>query len=257
VKLVGNLSTNGFRAILFDLDGTLRHSRPHFAEAFIGIAARLGVTMTTEDRWRAERWLHKYWARSEELVADRVTFDEDLEAFWSNHARRFLMALGCAPESAGELAPQAYQLMNREFNPDDWVAPDVPPALEKLRNAGYQLAVLSNRMKPYQEQLETLGLAPYFEFAMHAGEMEAWKPDPQIFERALQQVGAQPQETLYVGDNYYADVIGSRNAGLTPVLLDPDGLFPEADCTVIRGIGELPRLLGNNHKEHEGGTKGK
>lgn len=236
-------SKNGIRAIIFDLDGTLRHNRPHYAEAFFGIASRLGVTMTAGDRWRAARWLHYYWARSDELIADRSAFADDLEAFWANHARRFLIALGCTPEGAGELAPQAYQLMNDEFNPDDWVPPDIPPALESLKNAGYQLAVLSNRSKPYQEQLESLGLAPFFEFAWHAGEMEAWKPDPQIFQHALQQSGTQPGETLYVGDNYYADVIGSRNAGLTPVLIDPDDLFPEADCDVIRSIGELPDLL--------------
>jgi len=237
------LVSNSIRAIFFDLDGTLRHSRPHYAETFFGIAARLGVVMSAEDRRRAARWLHYYWARSDELVADRSAFADDLEAFWSNHARRFLIALGCTPEHAERLAPGAYQLMNDEFNPDDWVPPDIPPALETLKNAGYQLAVLSNRSKPYQEQLETLGLAPYFNFALHAGEMNAWKPDPQIFQYALQQTGTQPGETLYVGDNYYADVIGSRNAGLTPVLIDPDDLFPEADCAVIHSIGELPDLL--------------
>jgi HAD superfamily hydrolase (TIGR01662 family) len=237
------LDSAKIRAILFDLDGTLRHSRPHYTETFTGIAARLGLNVTGEDRRRGARWLHYYWAKSDELVADRSRYADEPEAFWMNHARLVLVALGCAPEQASTLAPQAYQLMNDEFKPQDWVPPDIPPALQSLKDAGYQLAVLSNRSKSYQEQLEALGLAPYFAFALHAGQIEAWKPDPDVFHRALGQMGSRPEETLYVGDNYFADVVGSRGAGLTPVLVDPDGLFPEADCAVIRCIGELPELL--------------
>jgi FMN phosphatase YigB (HAD superfamily) len=42
-----------------------------------------------------------------------------------------------------------------------------------------------------------------------------------------------------VGDNYFADVVGARRAGLTPVLFDPDEIFPEADCIVIKSFDEL------------------
>jgi FMN phosphatase YigB (HAD superfamily) len=47
------------------------------------------------------------------------------------------------------------------------------------------------------------------------------------------------QETVYVGDNYFADVVGSRRAGLHPVLYDPRGIFPEADCSTIKSFDEL------------------
>jgi putative hydrolase of the HAD superfamily len=237
------LDSRVIRAILFDLDGTLRHSRPHYNEAFAAIATRLGLAVTPEDRRRGGRWLHYYWAKSDELVADRSQYADDPEAFWTNHVRWVLIALGCDPQQSARLAPQAYQLMNDEFKPQDWVPPDIPPALQTLKNAGYRLAVLSNRSKPFQDQLETLELDSYFEFAHHAGEIEAWKPDPEIFQRALEAMGSRPGETVYVGDNYFADVVGARSAGLIPVLVDPEGLFPEADCVVIRCIGELPGLL--------------
>jgi FMN phosphatase YigB (HAD superfamily) len=42
-----------------------------------------------------------------------------------------------------------------------------------------------------------------------------------------------------VGDNYWADVVGARRAGVTPVLLDPQGLFPEADCLVLDELDDL------------------
>ena len=55
-------------------------------------------------------------------------------------------------------------------------------------------------------------------------------------------MGLQAGQAIYVGDNYYADVVGARRAGVRPVLFDPEAVFTEADCTVIRSIGELNLL---------------
>ena len=133
------LSPNGIRAICFDLDGTLRHSRPTFAEAFFDVAARLGVPYSRESRQSAARWLLYYWAKSDELVSDREIFAGQDEAFWRNHARLFLEVLGCSPEQAVDLAAAASQHMADEFKPLDWVPPDVPLALQALKSAGFNL----------------------------------------------------------------------------------------------------------------------
>ena len=69
--------------------------------------------------------------------------------------------------------------------------------------------------------------------------MNSYKPEPGLFEHALNRARLAPHEAIYVGDNYFADVIGSRRAGLRPVLYDPDMVFPEADCTTIRSFNEL------------------
>jgi FMN phosphatase YigB (HAD superfamily) len=48
-----------------------------------------------------------------------------------------------------------------------------------------------------------------------------------------------PKETAYIGDNYYTDVVGARQAGLYPILYDPRNIFPGADCLVISAISDL------------------
>ena len=48
---------------------------------------------------------------------------------------------------------------------------------------------------------------------------------------------------MYVGDNYFADVIGARRAGLRPVLYDPRGIYPDASCEVIASFDGLSKLL--------------
>jgi FMN phosphatase YigB (HAD superfamily) len=78
---------------------------------------------------------------------------------------------------------------------------------------------------------------------MAAGEVNVWKPEPGIFEHGLRRTNLSPQEVIYVGDNYYADVVGARAAGLQPVLYDPLGIFPEADCAIIKSFDELNSIV--------------
>ena len=236
-------SQNGIRAILFDLDGTLRHSRPSFFQAFFTCATRAGVADSPERRRESIRWLHYYWAQSRELVADQKQFDQEPEGFWRNHARLNLLAFGCSEEQAAALAPEVFRYMSEEFEPEDWVAPEVPATLQALKEAGYRLGVLSNRTHPFEEQLATLDLAHYFDVVVAAGELNAWKPEPEVFHQALEKLGVPAHEAVFVGDNYFADVIGAQRAGLYPVLIDPEGIFPEAECPVIEKLDELPEIL--------------
>jgi HAD superfamily hydrolase (TIGR01549 family) len=244
VKLEGKLlSPNGIRAILFDLDGTLRYSQPSQTHAFFDRAVQLGVEDSMEKRLRAVRWQHYYWAQSDELIEDVNAFSEQDDLFWMNYARRNLVAFDCHPDQAEELAPQIHQYMRDEFKPKDWVPPDVAPTLRTLNEAGFRMAVLSNRRKPFDELLETLDLGEFFEFSLAAGEVNLWKPAPEIFHHVLDRLELAPQEAVYVGDNYYADVVGAQAAGIRPVLVDPEGVFPDAECPVIKNLGELEPLL--------------
>ncbi|MFM8323056.1 MAG: HAD family hydrolase [Chloroflexota bacterium] len=225
--------------ILFDLDGTLRENQPSSTEAFIDYAAALGAEASSAQRNALRRWTHYYWAQSPELLQDVAAFKGSDSAFWTNYGRRSLLMLGCDAAQSDRLAPQINEYMEVEHRPVNYVAPDVPVTLAALKAAGLRLGVLSNRTHPCQNELSELGLLEYFDLVLVAAEVLVWKPDPQIFKAALERIQGRPEETLYVGDNYYADILGAEAAGLHPVLIDPQGLFPEANCPVIRTIGEL------------------
>jgi putative hydrolase of the HAD superfamily len=69
--------------------------------------------------------------------------------------------------------------------------------------------------------------------------MGSSKPHRDIFLHALGRADVRAEETVYVGDSYLADVLGSRSAGLHPVLIDRDGVAPKVDAPVIRALTDL------------------
>jgi len=231
--------TNQIKAVFFDLDGTLRHSVPEGGEASSAYAATLGLRVNPEDRIRAARWEYLYWASSADLRDDLLAHSADTENFWIEYSRRRLIALGASTQQALELAPLVSKHMGAEYKPESIVPDDVRRTLPQLQQAGYNLAVVSNRDNPFLDLLISHGLSEFFPYALAAGEVDSYKPDPGIFEHALKHMHVTARETVYVGDNYYADVVGARRAGLRPVLYDPHFIFPDADCVTIRSFDEL------------------
>lgn len=236
-------SFNGIKAIFFDLDGTLRHSVPHGGDVFSDYAMTLGLNPSEEDRLRAVRWEHLYWASSADLREDLLAHSGETENFWIEYSRRRLIALGASPIWALANAPKVSLHMGAEYKPESIVPEHVRIALAELKQAGYIMAVLSNRDKPFANVLESHGISEFFDFSVAGGEVNSYKPDPGLFEHALQRAGLNPHEAMYVGDNYFADVVGARGAGLVPVLYDPRGIFPEADCTIIKSFEELNSMI--------------
>jgi HAD superfamily hydrolase (TIGR01549 family) len=237
-----NSSHPPIRAILFDLDGTLRHNRPRMNDILAKLAIEYRADDTRDNRSGAERWLHYYWALSAEARFDFETFGNLTPAFWENHTRRYLTAYGYTQERADQYAPEIYHRMSTEYDPQPWVPPDVLEVLRELKAAGFRLGVVSNRDHPLDDEMKEYGLDCYIDLNLAAGEVNSWKPDAGIFLEAVLRLQLHPEEVVYVGDNYYADVIGARNAGLRPVLLDPDNIFPEVECDVIRELSELINL---------------
>jgi HAD superfamily hydrolase (TIGR01549 family) len=228
--------------VLFDLDGTLRHSDPNGFESFVAYLAELGHPITHAQLMAGHRWVHYYWGVSPELLADIRELGDDTPEFWRRHTERQLRAVGVEGKVA-DLIPQISQLFMERYRPQHRVPADVVPTLQRLRALGYTVGLVSNRRHPLTALCVELGLDSHFEFTLSAGEAASFKPDPIIFHKAVALAGCAPQAAAYVGDNYYADIVGARGAGLQPVLIDPLGIFPDAGCATIRSISELEDVL--------------
>ena len=68
--------------VIFDLDGTLRHSQPNGEIVFLEYAVKLGAPGDEETIRKARQWAHHYWASSECLIQDVKSFGVEGEEFW-------------------------------------------------------------------------------------------------------------------------------------------------------------------------------
>lgn len=120
--------------------------------------------------------------------------------------------------------------------------------LRELRGLGYRLGLISNWDATARDVLADNGLDEELDEIVISSEAGIEKPDPAIFRLALEKGGVTPSQSLYIGDNYYDDVVGSRKAGIHCLLINPYG-----DCGVeelsyrplIRGIQDVPGYLGH------------
>jgi len=125
------------------------------------------------------------------------------------------------------------------------LVPDgVRPALTAMREHGLKLTIVSNANGTLRAHLARIGLDRYVDCVLDSCDEQVEKPDPRLFEIALERSGARKESTIHVGDLYNIDIVGARNAGLRAVLLDETNLRTNADCPRVRSLAELVERIG-------------
>jgi len=132
----------------------------------------------------------------------------------------------------------------REYHRHDhlWehVEPDVAPALAALRGRGLRLVVVSNANGRLRHLFDRVDLTKWFDHVLDSHEWGVEKPDPRLFQIALEQSRADAARTVHVGDLYHVDVMGARAAGLREgVLFDMAGLYDDVDCPRVASLSDL------------------
>jgi HAD superfamily hydrolase (TIGR01509 family) len=156
---------------------------------------------------------------------------------------RILEHCGIPPSAATKAALADLQAYHSVYNLWECVPDGVRETLAELRAMGLKLVVVSNANGKLHVLFERLDLARHFDVMLDSAVEGVEKPDPRLFQLALERSGAIAAETLHVGDLYHVDVEGARSAGLGAILLDTGDLYGGFDCTRIRDIRELPGML--------------
>ena len=155
-----------------------------------------------------------------------------------------LREAGVPLSAATDQALEALREYHAAHNLWEHVEPDVVPALESLRTRGLRIVVVSNANGRLRHLFDRLDLSRWFDVVLDSHEWGVEKPDPRLFEVALERSGASRERTVHVGDLYHVDVAGARRAGLAhAVLFDAAGLYPDADCPRVSRLSQLNAWL--------------
>jgi len=191
------------------------------------------------------------------FVADRSTEGVDSFRFGLRELLGRLEPLAAAGDSALERAASELALRLRVPGESHrlwrWVLPGVPEALESLCDQGLRLLVVSNSDGSVERGLAEVGLRSYFSAVVDSAVVGFEKPDPRIFEHALERAGVSGRRALHVGDLYHADVTGARAAGVNALLLDPFGDWSGVDCERVRDLLQLAQLMRAARRPGAGG----
>ncbi|ANJ28962.1 hypothetical protein ATC03_14460 [Agromyces aureus] len=127
---------------------------------------------------------------------------------------------------------------------------DALPTLDALEAAlpGVRLGIITNGEPDFQRaKLERLGILDRFEHVVASGAIGATKPDPRIFDVAIERFAADAPvaRAAYVGDRLHTDALGAAGAGLVGVWVDRHGTVldsPDADAVRAAGVIVIPDL---------------
>ena len=234
------MSSHSIKAVFFDVGNTLLLPFPSVVDICAEVLATHGYTVDPEKLGQAlaladENYEEKYWTDDSFWMRETDTAN-----FWIELYELMLQDAGLQ-ENRTELATDIYA----EFGQAErWQPyPDVMPVLSKLSEEGLKIGLVSN----WDTRLNSLsietGMSKYLDFVVSSANVGLMKPQPQIFELALERAGVEADQALHVGDHYYADILGARSVGITPILLDRKKSLPPADCVVINDLGELISYL--------------
>jgi putative hydrolase of the HAD superfamily len=239
------MSQYQYQAIIFDVNGTLLgYEDPlGFEKRFAQACQDLGDPVTVDQVRQVFPRLMEEWTGVGAQGFRRVSSGEQFRRTMAGWYQRMLEALGVQGD-LGQKADALYErfVVREGFMP---LFSDVKDTLEHLRSRGIRLGVLSNAPPHLEDTLKQHGIHGYFDFFVVSSLVGLEKPEPAIFRLAIAEARCPREHILYVGDNPDVDVRGAQAVGLTAILIDRHGRWPQADCVTIRSLSELltPDLL--------------
>lgn len=229
-----------YEHIFFDLDHTLWDFRSNSRKTLLQLFDEFG--------------LQEKGIPDSEVFIDH--YEEVNEGFWSRYRAREIDKITLREERFPTVLSQweiddrtlADELNLRYLSDGPRQGQLMPNAIETLEylSGKYEIHLITNGFKEVQgTKLSTSGLEGYFKTITTSEEIGLLKPHPHVFFHALKLAQASAQHSIYIGDHFETDVMGSMNAGLDQVFFNPDKTngHPKVATFEIEDLGELTTLL--------------
>ena len=209
-----DFSLKYFDAIIFDLDSTLINTQNYPLKATTWVLER--HTKNTDDvneEYRSN--LVRAYRQGIKQVVKGAPYRPPFEIVKSAIAEA-LTSIGVEPTP--ELVLEATHYFKELHIKLATLYPSVDDLLSSLKSLNKKLGVVTNGFEGHIEKiLQKLRVSDYFQAKVDTAVVQTYKPRPEPFEYALSQLGTIPERTLYVGDEYLSDIVGSKTVGMSAV----------------------------------------
>ncbi len=218
------------KAVLFDLDHTLYSRELTMTRLAPAFAQAMGIQKNADE------------TAALLIEADKCFYDE-------NYAYR---GFGAVYEHIKRSAPLPSFEAFRDFVAASLGKAATPypfthSVLEYCRGRGLRLGMITNGRSGMQDdKLEALGIRPYFDDLIMAGDNGILKPDPRVYLTACRHLCVRPEEAIFVGDNPAEDIDGANRAGIAAVWIRQPREYPAhiaPPAYSVQSIEELPALI--------------
>lgn len=206
----------GIAACIFDLDGVIVDTAVYHFKAWKRLANELGFNFTEAQN---EKLKGVSRVRSLELILE-----------WGGIEK--------SAEEQHELATRKnewYVDMIHHMTPEE-ILPGAKELLESLRAAGIKTA-LGSASKNAGVILDKVGILPLFDVVIDGNMVSASKPDPEVFLKGAEALGAAPEQCI-VFEDAIAGVEAGKAGGMKVVGIGEQSVLNEADL-VVSGLQEI------------------
>jgi HAD superfamily hydrolase (TIGR01509 family) len=227
------------KAVIFDFGGTLDTNGIHWGEKFYEAYGQFNLEIPREDFREAFVWASRNvpgLIKRDHLLSVNLFSQLALQ-------RKFLLSR----------YPALLKDDNLVIDMTNWCYSEVlenikisEPVLKELRQ-DYKLGLVSNYFGNMINVLTELSLSGYFDSIIDSTIVEIRKPDPRIFEFALNELKLKPEETVVVGDSYKNDIAPAKVLGCRTIWIKVKGWEVSNDTdtadSIITSINDLPREI--------------
>ncbi len=221
--------------VFFDLDHTLWDFERNSAEAFKTIFQRNNVELNLEEFLSVYKPINeRYWKlyREERISKPKLRYGRLNDAFNAVSHKVTDELINTLAIQYIEHLPDHNALFQGTIQVLDYLSPK------------YALHIITNGFNEVQHlKLSRSNIARYFDQVITSESVGVKKPNPKIFNHALERAQATPNESLMIGDSVEADVLGALKVNMKAIHFNHDNRAVEKHITSINKLEELRHFL--------------
>ncbi len=236
------------KVIFFDLGNTLIYDKPSSwrdvfqrAEDSLWVSLqKFGVRCSPRELYGEHETLLHYYYKQREGDLDEPGISKVLRELLNKHK------IYLSEKKLQSSVRSMYAVTQTNW----YIENDAFAVLQALQETGYRMGIISNGADDLNtyELIDKAKLRHYFEFILSSAAFGKRKPHSGIFHAALDHFQNPPEQTVMVGDNYEADILGAHQLGINTIwiirrLPDPIEIRPMQPEAIVSSLSEIPPLL--------------